>query len=77
MFKLNILLMFLCRVYLPLAITFWVLTKVAIFTTNVDAENQCLNNHKCVCGVLNRQFCQIAVEQSLRQLLRFNRPKSE
>jgi hypothetical protein len=24
------------------------LAKVAIFTTNVDAENQCLINHKCV-----------------------------
>jgi len=30
--------------------------KLAIITTNVDAENQCLINHKCVCGVLNRQF---------------------
>jgi hypothetical protein len=29
---------------------------LAIFTTNVDAENQILINHKCVCGVLNRQF---------------------
>jgi hypothetical protein len=35
--------------------------KVAIFTTNVDAENQTLINHKCVCGVLNRHFCQTRV----------------
>jgi hypothetical protein len=34
------------------------LAKVAIFTTNVDAENQTLINHKCVCGALNRHFCQ-------------------
>ena len=34
---------------------------MAIFTTNVDAENQCLINHKCVCGALNRHFCQAAV----------------
>ncbi|NBU05736.1 MAG: hypothetical protein EBT39_05250 [Sphingobacteriia bacterium] len=26
------------------------------FSTNVDAENQTLINHKCVCGTLNRQF---------------------
>jgi len=37
------------------------LAKVAIFTTNVDAENQTLINHKCVCGALNRQFCQTRV----------------
>ena len=37
------------------------LAKVAIFTTNVDAENQTLINHKCVCGALNRHFCQTAV----------------
>ena len=37
------------------------LAKVAIFTTNVDAENQTLNNHKCVCGALNRHFCQTRV----------------
>jgi len=29
---------------------------LAIFTTNVDAENQCLIILKCVCGALNRQF---------------------
>jgi len=40
--------------------------KVAIFTTNVDAENQTLINHKTVCGALNRHFCQTAVEQKLR-----------
>jgi hypothetical protein len=32
------------------------LAKVAIYTTNVDAEKQTLINHKCVCGALNRQF---------------------
>jgi hypothetical protein len=37
------------------------LAKVAIFTTNVDAENQCSINHKCVCGALNRHFCQTRV----------------
>jgi len=37
------------------------LAKVAIFTTNVDAENQCLINHKTVYGALNRHFCQTAV----------------
>jgi hypothetical protein len=37
------------------------LAKVAIFTTNVDAENQTLINHKCVCGALNRHFCQTRV----------------
>jgi len=34
---------------------------VAIFTTNVDAENQTSINHKCVCGALNRHFCQTRV----------------
>jgi len=29
-------------------LTVWRLAKVAIFTTNVDAENQCLFNHKTV-----------------------------
>jgi hypothetical protein len=42
-------------------LTFSGLAKVAIFTTNVDAENQCLINHKCVCGALNRHFCQTRV----------------
>jgi hypothetical protein len=37
------------------------LAKVAIFTTSVDAENQTLINHKFVCGVLNRHFCQTRV----------------
>ena len=41
--------------------TVWRLAKVAIFTTNVDAENQCLINHKTVCGDRNRHFCQTAV----------------
>jgi hypothetical protein len=34
---------------------------VAIFTTNVDVENQTLINHKTVCGALNRHFCQTPV----------------
>ena len=46
---------------LALHLTVWRLAKVAIFTTNVDAENQSLINHKCVCGALNRHFCQTAV----------------
>jgi hypothetical protein len=36
------------------------LAKVAIFTTKVDAENQTLFNHKCVCGALNPLFCKTA-----------------
>jgi len=44
--------------------TFCGLAKVAIFTTNVDAENQCLINHKTVCGALNRHFCKTAVSGS-------------
>ena len=27
----------------------------------VEAENQTLINHKCVCGALNRHFCQTRV----------------
>jgi len=46
---------------LGLLITVWRLAKVAIFTPNVDAENQTLINHKCVCGALNRHFCQTPV----------------
>jgi len=41
------------------------LAKVAIFSTNVDAENQTLTYHKCVCGALNRHFCQTRVSGSL------------
>ena len=48
-------------VVLRLHITFSGLAKVAIFTTNVNAENQTLINHKCVCGALNRHFCQTRV----------------
>jgi hypothetical protein len=40
------------------------LAKVAIFITNVDAENQTLINHKTVCGALNRHFCQTRVSTS-------------
>ncbi|MFN5492636.1 MAG: hypothetical protein ACK5AQ_00060 [Bacteroidota bacterium] len=36
--------------------TFSGLAKVAIFTTNVDAENQTLINHKCVYGALTATF---------------------
>jgi len=43
------------------SLTFSGLAKVAIFTTNVDAENQTLINHKTVCGELNRHFCQTRV----------------
>jgi len=45
-------------VFFCLSAVVWGLAKVAIFTTNVDAENQTLINHKCVCGALNRHFCQ-------------------
>jgi hypothetical protein len=41
------------------------LAKVAIFTPNVDAENQCLINHKTVCGALNRYFCHHEVAAKL------------
>jgi len=37
---------------------------VAIFSTNVDAENQTLFTHKCVCGALNRHFSQTRVSTS-------------
>jgi hypothetical protein len=36
-----------------------------VFSTNVDAENLTLINHKCVCGALNRHFCQTRVSGSL------------
>jgi hypothetical protein len=38
------------------------LAKVAIFTTNVNAENQTLINHKCICGEPNRHFCQTVLQ---------------
>jgi hypothetical protein len=47
---------FLLRRLLGLQVTVSGLAKVAIFTTNVDAKNQCLINYKCVFGALNRQF---------------------
>ncbi len=50
--------------FIKLKITFWRLAKVVIFTTNVDAENQTLINHKCVCGALNRHFCHTRVMRS-------------
>ena len=49
-------------VFLGFPLTVWRLAKVAIFTTNIDAENQTLINHKCVCGALNPLFCQTPVE---------------
>lgn len=53
----------LCRL-LGLQVTVCGLAKVAIFTTNVDAENKCLINHKCLCEARNRHFCQTAVSSS-------------
>ena len=52
-------------VFLALVVTDCGYPKVAIFTTNVHAENQTLINHKCVCGVLNRHFCQTRVTSSI------------
>jgi membrane-associated phospholipid phosphatase len=43
-------------VVFELTLTFRSYKKLAIFTTNVDAENQTLINHKCVFGAMNRQF---------------------
>ncbi len=54
-------------VFLRLPLTVSGLAKVAIFTTNVDAENQTLINHKCVCGALNRHFCQTRVMRKLKK----------
>ena len=47
--------------FLKLRLTFCSYKKLAIFTTNIDAENQKLINHKSVCGALNRHFCQTRV----------------
>jgi hypothetical protein len=47
-----------------MGLIFWDLTKVANFTTNVDAENQTLINQKCVCGALNTPFCKTDVSTS-------------
>jgi len=47
-------------------LTVWRLAKVAIFTTDVDAENQTLINHKCVCGAQSPAFLVGAVEQNLQ-----------
>jgi len=54
----------LSKISVALLVTVSGLAKVAIFTTNVDAENQTLINHKCVCGALNRHFCQTHVMRS-------------
>ncbi len=48
-------------VVIALGITFCRFAMGGLFTTNVDAENQTLINHKCVCGALNRHFCQTRV----------------
>ena len=53
--------LFVCTDFLVCVVTVLGLAKVATFTTNVDAENQTLINHKCVCGALNRHFCQTPV----------------
>jgi len=37
------------------------LAKVAIFTTNFDAVNQPLINHKCACRGRNRHFMPLLV----------------
>jgi hypothetical protein len=56
-------------VFLRLPVTVSGLAKVAIFTIpkafGIDVENQTLINHKCVCGALNRHFCQTRVMPSL------------
>ena len=51
-------------ILVALPTTWRVLAMVAIYTTNVDAEHQTLINHKCVCGALNRHFCQTRVMRS-------------
>jgi len=45
---------FLCKI---LPTTFFGFAMGGLFKTNVDAENQILINHECVCGALNRHFC--------------------
>src|SRR5690554_1244437 len=59
-------------VLIALGITFGSYPKVAIFSTNVDAENQTLINHKCVCGALNHHFCQTPVSTSFFHSLSIN-----
>jgi hypothetical protein len=49
---------------IAIGVTLSGLAKVAIFTTNVDAEHHIFFNHKCVCGELNRHFCQTRVMPS-------------
>ena len=49
-------------------VTFFGLAMWRKFSTNVDAENQTLFNHKCVCGELNRHIAKpmlVAVNLSL------------
>ena len=61
LFQLFLFFCLLSRFLVILPLTVSGLAKVAIFTTNVDAENQTLIIHKCVCGALNRHFCQTRV----------------
>jgi hypothetical protein len=62
---------FFCRfnvalsVVIGLPLTVGSYKKLAIFTTNVDAENQTFVYHKTVCGVPNRQFLVGAVIASV------------
>jgi hypothetical protein len=52
---------FLCKI---LPTTFFGFAMGGLFKTNVDAENQILINHECVCGALNRHFCQTLMVRS-------------
>jgi hypothetical protein len=53
-----------CTLECPLTVS--VFAKVAIFNTNVDAENQTLINHqpRLICGALNRHFCQLKISEA-------------
>ena len=53
------------RHFLWLHLTYCSYKKLAIFTTNVEAENQAFGHHKTFCGALNRQFFVGAVMPSL------------
>ena len=53
------------NVYVMFSASGFGLGKRGDFTTNVDAENQTLINHKCVCRALNRHFFVGVVSGSL------------
>jgi hypothetical protein len=53
--------LFLCVVLNWLAGNGFGLGEGGDFYTNVDAENKTLINYNCVCGALNRHFCQARV----------------